>query len=182
MQHIPEWLSILPALMTAIGKENIVVEIILFVLILAMLGYAVYYTMKNNKPTLHMIFMSAIFILIGFTTFSMVIIRANQNPPMNENEPNTFPKVRDSISTESSMEIFQLLKEDLQTNLISKEFLQITPAILHFFYDYQMNHMMTRYWLWNYAGREGWVQDDGANIAPFNFIGNIFGKDYSCKF
>ena len=39
-----------------------------------------------------------------------------------------------------------------------------------------MNHMMTRYWLWNFAGREGWDQDDGANIAPFNGIGNIFGK------
>jgi hypothetical protein len=45
-----------------------------------------------------------------------------------------------------------------------------------------MNHMMTRYWLWNYAGREGWVQDDGANIAPFNFIGNIIGRVISVNF
>jgi len=45
-----------------------------------------------------------------------------------------------------------------------------------------MNHMMTRYWLWNYAGREGWDQDDGANIAPFNQIGNIFGKVFNVHF
>ena len=38
-----------------------------------------------------------------------------------------------------------------------------------------MNHMMTRYLFWNFAGREGWAQDDGADIAPFNGIGNIFG-------
>jgi hypothetical protein len=38
-----------------------------------------------------------------------------------------------------------------------------------------MNHMMTRYWLWNFAGREGWRQDDGVDIAPFNGIGNALG-------
>jgi hypothetical protein len=41
---------------------------------------------------------------------------------------------------------------------------------------------MTRYWLWNYAGREGWVQDDGANIAPLNILGNIFGKIIAVRF
>lgn len=35
---------------------------------------------------------------------------------------------------------------------------------------------MTRYLLWNFAGREGWEQDQGANIAPFNDLGNIIGK------
>lgn len=45
-----------------------------------------------------------------------------------------------------------------------------------------MNHMMTRYLLWNFAGREGWTQDDGANIAPFNGIGNAFGKIFSIHF
>jgi hypothetical protein len=39
-----------------------------------------------------------------------------------------------------------------------------------------MNHMKTRYLLWNFAGREGWSQDQGANIAPFNGVGNVFGK------
>ena len=53
---------------------------------------------------------------------------------------------------------------------------------LDFFWKYQMNHMMTRYLLWNYAGREGWTQDDGANIAPFNKIGNFFGNIINVNF
>jgi hypothetical protein len=177
----PGVVKFLPALMTAIGKENIVVEIILFAIILAMLGYAVYYTMKNNKPTLHMIFMSAIFILIGFTTFSMVIIRANQNPPMNENEPNTFPKLEQYLNREQYGD-FPTFKRRFSSEPHQQGVFTNYPSDLSFFYNYQMNHMMTRYWLWNYAGREGWVQDDGANIAPFNFIGNIFGKIINVKF
>lgn len=171
----PGVVKFLPSLMTSIGKENIVVEIILFVLILAMLGYAVYYTMKNNKPTLHMIFMSAIFILLGFTTFSMVIIRANQNPPMNENEPNTFPELEKYLNREQYGD-FPTFKRRFSSEPHQQRVFTNYSSDLDFFYDYQMNHMMTRYLLWNYAGREGWVQDDGANIAPFNSIGNIFGK------
>lgn len=177
----PGVVKFLPALMTAIGKENITVEIFLFAGILAILGYAVYYSVKNNKPTLHMIFMSAIFILLGFTTFSMVIIRANQNPPMNENEPNTFPKLEQYLNREQYGD-FPTFKRRFTNEPHQQRVYTNYSSDLDFFYRYQMNHMMTRYWLWNYAGREGWVQDDGANVAPFNFIGNIFGKLFAVNF
>jgi len=177
----PGVVKYLPSLMTAIGKENIFVEIIFFVVILALLGYAVHYSIKNSKPTLHTVFMSAIFILIGFTTFSMVIIRANQNPPMNENEPNTFPELEKYLNREQYGD-FPTFKRRFSSEPHQQGVFTNYPSDLSFFYNYQMNHMMTRYWLWNYAGREGWVQDDGANIAPFNFIGNIFGKIINVKF
>ena len=177
----PGVVKYLTAFMTTIGKEDITVEIIVFVAILAALGYAVFYSVKNNKPTLHTIFMSAIFILMGFTTFSMVIIRANQNPPMNENEPDTFPKLEQYLNREQYGD-FPIFKRRFSSEPHQQGVFTNYKSDLDFFYSYQMNHMMTRYWLWNYAGREGWAQDDGANVAPFNFIGNIFGKLFSVKF
>ena len=177
----PGVVKFLPALMTAIGKENIFVEIIFFIVILALLGYAVHYSIKNSKPTLHLVFMSAIFILIGFTTFSMVIIRANQNPPMNENEPKTFPELEKYLNREQYGD-FPTFKRRFSSEPHQQGVYTNYPSDLAFFYNYQMNHMMTRYWLWNYAGREGWVQDDGANIAPFNSVGNIVGKIISVNF
>ena len=177
----PGVVKYLPAFMSAIGKESITVEIIIFAVILAALGYAVYYSVKNNKPTLHTIFMSAIFILMGFTTFSMVIIRANQNPPMNENEPDTFPELEKYLNREQYGD-FPIFKRRFSSEPHQQGVFTNYSSDLDFFYSYQMNHMMTRYWLWNYAGREGWVQDDGANIAPFNFLGNIFGKIIAVRF
>jgi hypothetical protein len=177
----PGIVKVLPSIMTAIGEENIVIEIFLFVLILAMLAYAVHYSVKTKKPTLHMIFMSAIFILVGFTTFSLVIIRANQNPPMNENEPTTFPALEKYLNREQYGD-FPTFKRRFSSEPHQQGVYTNYNSDLDFFYSYQMNHMMTRYWLWNYAGREGWVQDDGANIAPFNFIGNIIGRVISVNF
>ncbi|MBI5662426.1 MAG: DUF2723 domain-containing protein [Ignavibacterium album] len=170
-----------PALLTAIGGENITIEILVVLITFAVLGYLVHYSVKNNKPTLHLVFMSAIFILLGFTTFAMVIIRSNQNPPMNENEPNTFPKLEKYLNREQYGD-FPTFKRRFSAEPHQQGIYTNYSSDLDFFYSYQMNHMMTRYWLWNFAGREGWVQDQGANIAPFNAFGNAFGKLLGIKF
>ena len=177
----PGVVKFLPALMTSIAGNDVVFQIILFVLLFAGLGYAVNYTIKKNKPTLHLVFMSAIFILLGFTTFATVIIRANQDPPMNENEPKTFTEVESYLNREQYGD-FPTFKRRFATEPHQMGVYSNYSTDLDFFYTYQMNHMMTRYLLWNYAGREGWTQDEGANVAPFNDIGNIFGRVFAVNF
>ncbi len=177
----PGVVKYVPKIITGVAGDDLTMEITVLILMFGLLGYGVYYAVKNNKPTLHMISMSAIFILIGFTTFAMVIIRANQNPPMNENEPKTFPELERYLNREQYGD-FPTFKRRYATEPNQRGVYTNYSSDLDFFYVYQMNHMMTRYWLWNYAGREGWVQDDGANIAPFNDIGNIFGALIAVKF
>lgn len=170
-----------PRLLTLIGGENIVIELIVVAIVFGVLGYLVYYSIRESKPTLHLVSMSLIFILIGFTTFAMVIIRANQNPPMNENEPNTFPELEKYLNREQYGD-FPTFKRRFSAEPHQQGIYTNYSSDLDFFYSYQMNHMMTRYWLWNFAGREGWVQDMGANVAPFNGIANIFGKLIGVEF
>ena len=177
----PGVVKYLPSIMTSIGQANNNVEMFVFFIILALLGYAVYYSVKSKKPTLHLIFMSAIFILIGFTTFTMVIIRANQNPPMNENEPDTFPELEKYLNREQYGD-FPIFKRRFSSEPHQQGIYTNYSSDLDFFYRYQMNHMMTRYWLWNYAGREGWVQDDGSDVAPFNSVANVIGKVIAVNF
>ncbi|MDY0081572.1 MAG: DUF2723 domain-containing protein [Ignavibacteriaceae bacterium] len=177
----PGVVKFLPAIMTSIGGDNLVVEIIVLLAIFAALGYGVYYAKRESKPTLNLIFMSAIFILIGFMTFAMVIIRSNQQPPMNENDPNTFTELEKYLNREQYGD-FPTFKRRFATEPHQQVVYTNYSSDLDFFYTYQMEHMMTRYWLWNFAGREGWEQDKGANIAPFNSIGNIFGKILAVHF
>ncbi len=177
----PGVVKFLPELMTDIGKNNIMLEVLILLIIFAALGYGTYYAVKEKKPTLHLVFMSAIFVLIGFTSFAMVIIRANQNPPMNENEPDQFTELVTYLNREQYGD-FPIFKRRFATEQHQMVTYNNYSSDLDFFYSYQMNHMMTRYWLWNFAGREGWEQDDGANIAPFNKLGNIFGGLFNVHF
>lgn len=177
----PGVVKILPGLLASIAGDNIITGIIILVVIFAALGLGVKYSISENKPTLHLAFMSFIFVLIGFTTFAMVIIRANQNPPMNENEPDRFTELVSYLNREQYGD-FPTFKRRFSPEPHQQGVFTNYTSDLDFFWSYQMNHMMTRYLLWNFAGREGWTQDDGVNIAPFNGIGNIFGKILGIKF
>ena len=170
----PGVVKILPGILADIASNNDFLGAFLFLVILALLGYGVYYATKTKKPTLHLIFMSFCFVLLGFTTFSMIIIRSNVNPPMNENQPDTFTELVTYLNREQYGD-FPTFKRRFSTDGMHQRTFTNYSSDLDFFWRYQMNHMMTRYWLWNYAGRESWVQDAGVDIAPFNKIGNMFG-------
>lgn len=58
-----------------------------FALIIALIILGLWYTTKKNKPILNTIVLSFMFILIGYSSFFMLTIRANANTPINENEP-----------------------------------------------------------------------------------------------
>jgi len=171
----PGVVKFLPSFMTTVAGSNLTTEIIFLIALFGILGYGIYYAVKNNKPTLHLVVSSVLFIIIGFTTFAMVIIRANQDPPMNENSPKTFPELESYLNREQYGD-FPTFKRRFSTEAHQQGIYTNYSSDVDFFYSYQMNHMMTRYLFWNFAGREGWVQDDGTDIAPFNGIGKVIGK------
>jgi Protein O-mannosyl-transferase TMEM260-like len=171
----PGVVKILPGILADIASNNDFLGAFLFLLILGILGFGVYYATREKKPTLHLIFMSFCFVLLGFTTFSMIIIRSNVNPPMNENQPDTFSELVTYLNREQYGD-FPTFKRRFSSDNMHHVTYANYSSDLDFFWRYQMNHMMTRYWLWNYAGRESWVQDAGVDIAPFNKIGNAFSS------
>ncbi len=177
----PGVVKILPGIIASISGDNSFIAVLVFAVILALLGYVVHYAVKNNKPTMHLTFMSLLFVLIGFTSYAMVIIRANQDPPMNENEPNDFTELVSYLNRDQYGD-FPIFERRFATEPHQMGVYTNYSSELDFWWRYQMNHMMTRYLLWNFAGREGWVQDDGPDIAPFNGIGNLLGKAFSINF
>ncbi len=61
---------------------------IYFLLIAALLTYGIMYTQKDAKYALANTFvLSTLMLLIGYSSFALVVIRSNANPPMDENNP-----------------------------------------------------------------------------------------------
>lgn len=58
-----------------------------FVLIIALIVWGLYITAKNNRVILNTAILCFMFIMIGYSSFFMLVIRANANTPINENEP-----------------------------------------------------------------------------------------------
>lgn len=61
--------------------------IIYFLLLIGLIVGGLYYTARKQKAILNLILISFTFILIGYSSFFMLIIRAQANTPINENDP-----------------------------------------------------------------------------------------------
>jgi len=51
------------------------------------LVYLTYYSIKKAKPLLNIIVLSTTFIILGYSSFSMILIRAKANPTLNNSDP-----------------------------------------------------------------------------------------------
>ncbi|MEA3438256.1 MAG: DUF2723 domain-containing protein, partial [Thermodesulfobacteriota bacterium] len=61
--------------------------IIYFLLITIVIAGGLFYTRKKGKVVLNTVILAFLFILIGYSSFFMLVIRANANTPINENDP-----------------------------------------------------------------------------------------------
>jgi hypothetical protein len=136
-----------------------------------------YYAWKQKRMILALSLAGVIISVIGFTTYTMIVIRANANLPMNENHPKSFAQLITYLNREQygDFPMFQRRwssepeKAGIYTNYSSD---------LDFFLKYQMNHMFQRYVAWNFIGRASFDQDGdwtwkGLFGIPF-FLG-LFG-------
>ncbi len=61
--------------------------IVYFAIIIGLIVWGLWFTSKRGKVLWNTAILSLMFILIGYSSFFMLIIRANTNTPINENEP-----------------------------------------------------------------------------------------------
>jgi hypothetical protein len=61
--------------------------IIYFVIVISLLIYGINYTIRKKKQVLNTVILGFTFILIGYSSFFMLVVRANADTPINENSP-----------------------------------------------------------------------------------------------
>ena len=61
--------------------------IVFGLMLLAALVFGIRYAQMHNHPILNTFLLATAFILIGYSSYAMIVIRANFNPPINENDP-----------------------------------------------------------------------------------------------
>lgn len=151
--------------------------IFIFMLLVA---YAVYYTHKNKMRLANIIAISYAMILIGFSSYSIIMIRSIADPPIDENDPETVEAFISYLKREQygATPIFKGNDYNNETGQIDRSTekyfpRRYSPAPNHleyygrydsdwsYFWDYQVNHMYLRYLNWNFIGRQSDIQDAG---------------------
>ena len=74
--------------------------IIYVILLLGALVYGLYYSYKQRKVVLNTVLLGVAMILIGYSSFAMIVIRSAANPPMDENNPDNVFALRSYLNRE----------------------------------------------------------------------------------
>lgn len=61
--------------------------IFFLLLVVAALVYGLKRTREKNQPMWNLSLLCVVFILLGYSSYAMIVIRSNANPPMDENDP-----------------------------------------------------------------------------------------------
>jgi len=179
----PGFVKYIPKLIFALSGNNFIMNGIILFAIFGLVGYLIYWSQKYDKPTTNLIAKSVLFILLGYSTYSMIMIRSNQDTPINLNTPKTMSEFHSYMNREQYGD-FPTFKRRFSQEPHQQRIYSNYSSDLDFFLSYQMNHMFNRYLLWNYAGRDSTVQDAGVGWGQFlaiPFLLGLFGLYYHFK-
>lgn len=149
----------IPEIADAIGFFGILVLVTVIILILV-------YALNNKKQLLSLLITSVLLIVIGYSTYLVIYIRSNLDPNIDENNPETVEKFISYVKREQYGE--QTL--DRSKALANSPNRRQYNGPWDFFWDYQVNKMYVRYFLWNFLGEEG---REGP-VRVFKFLGIPF--------
>jgi hypothetical protein len=211
--------------------------IIYFVLLIGLVIWGLIYTRQQGKAVLNTILLAFTFIVIGYTSFIMLVVRSNANPPLDENNPENAMYLLAYLNREQYGDwpllsgpyynaplidrkdgnpvytkddkagkyvitdkrekilpvydprfttIFPRMWEDKDPKHVDpykkwgkvkgvpvtlqqgdKTETRNVPTFgenLRFFWDYQVNHMYFRYFMWNFAGKQNDIQGMGDKV------------------
>jgi len=191
------------------------------VLFLGALVYGIIYSIKKQNEILNTALLGFAFVLIGYASYGLVLIRSNYNPPIDENNPEdvmsfvsylkreqygdrpllygrTFASERLEVVQKEPLyrkgkdkyEIYDYKTEAIYSHemllprmhsqgedhpQLYREWANIPESRkrpnfidnLTYLFRYQLGHMYFRYFLWNFAGRDGDDKEAGW-LTPFD--------------
>ncbi len=161
----------LPKLAALTGLKGVII------LVLVVLGATVW-SIKSKHQLVSLALSSAVLILIGFSSYSLIFIRSGQDPAIDENNPENMSAAISYMQREQYGEISQFPRR--YNGLPPKHEVVGRPTAgrntysssqnrkykfynskkqWEFFWNYQVRKMYNRYFLWQFAGRGASTDD-----------------------
>jgi hypothetical protein len=159
---------------------GLISPVFFFLLIGLLVVAGITYTHLTKRKMANIFLMSYFMILVGFSSYSLVIIRSIADPPVDENDPETIEAFIKYINRDQygDTPILSGYSYDNETGGLNRSSETFFPrrhsseprhqqlysnysSDWHFFWSYQVNHMYIRYFNWQFIGRESDIQDTG---------------------
>jgi hypothetical protein len=123
-----------------------------FLAVLAILVYGSWYAHRQRLVLLNTLSMSLLLLVIGYTSYTLIYVRAQAGPPINENNPST-PAAFFSYLNREQYGQMPLWPRRWSPEPVHQYFYGQYDSELDYFLRYQLDHMYLRYFGWQFIGR-----------------------------
>ena len=148
----------------------------------------------NKQHLISIVATSMVLVLIGYSTYSLIFIRSNQDPSIDENDPETVEAMISYLEREQYGSVGQFPRRfkglpqmyevvgppanngDYSSRQKSQYRKTSVNKQWDFFWNYQIKKMYNRYFLWQFAGR-GPASESG--VTPMGANSREDGVDWS---
>ena len=146
--------------------------------IVAVIAYGLYTTHAKQMRVANLLFLYVTLALIGYSSYALIPIRSDIDPPIDQNDPSSLESFISYMSREQygNRPLFSGPSYNDRLGRVEQDNEKLFPrrwspdprhgqvydrynSDLDFFLRYQVGHMYTRYFLWNFAGRAADTQD-----------------------
>jgi hypothetical protein len=164
-------------------------------------AWGVWYTHKKKYRLANIAMISYAMILMGFSSYSVIMIRSIADPPIDENDPETVEAFVKYLNRDQygDTPILKGNNYDDATGQITRgpeneeffprrhsqdprhiEYYGRYDSDWDFFWEYQVVHMYVRYFNWNFIGRASDIQDTGwqSGFSPPKYPSNKASNSY----
>jgi len=153
--------------------DNFGLFAVAFIVLLVFLATA--WAIRRKHHIVSLALMSLILIIVGYSSYTTIFIRSNQNPTIDENDPETTHQAvayldREQYGRRSFTDIFnrRVWKPEADAKWKNK-------STWNYFWNYQIKKMYIRYFNWQFIGRKGANVDPFQFFLPFPFLIGLYG-------
>ncbi|MEX0681816.1 MAG: DUF2723 domain-containing protein [Balneolales bacterium] len=162
----------------ALATAGMLGPLVFLIIFAGIIIYGIHFTHKKNHRTANILLVGYLLILIGYSTFSMIYIRSQVNPGIDQNSPDNVDAFISYLKREQygQQPLLRGASFSNETGSIDRDNEKFFPrrhspeprhqqkyaqynSDIHFFLSYQVSHMYLRYFAWNFIGRDSDIQD-----------------------
>ena len=166
-----------------IFSSSLVGGLFLLLLLIGLAGWA----FKEKKGVIFLAATAFTLTVLGYTTYTQILVRAASHPVMNENEPDTFSELARYLGREQygSRAAWPRRHDHIRGGYYQNQLQKYGPlpqpigqnpdgsiewgridggSEMKYMFEYQMYHMYFRYLGWNFIGRVSDIQDAGVSM------------------